>query len=89
MLTRLGSFKTDGGKSFYRTTDGFMHGRVMVVKPGTKILMPLVIIAVSLAGMRYLWATRPAVEPAPIAEQVWQVAAAPVTLADHRPILEL
>ena len=54
-----------------------------------KILLPIILIAASLAGANYLRATRPEVMPAPEAEPVWNVRAATVERRDHRPILDL
>ena len=54
-----------------------------------KLLVPILLIAVSLAGAGYLRATKPKVEPEPEAEQVWSVRAAAVDRGDHRPALNL
>ncbi|MDH3662572.1 MAG: HlyD family efflux transporter periplasmic adaptor subunit, partial [Alphaproteobacteria bacterium] len=54
-----------------------------------KILLPVVLIAASLAGAGYLRATRPEVAPAPETEPVWNVRAAIVERQDHRPTLDL
>ena len=54
-----------------------------------KILVPIALLASSLAGAGYLHSTRPAVQPAPAVERVWTVRAEPARFADHRPVLEL
>lgn len=54
-----------------------------------KTLVPIALLAASLAVAGYLRSTRPAVQPAPAIERVWTVRAEPVRLADHRPILQL
>jgi len=54
-----------------------------------KFLVPIVLVAASLAGAGYLRSTRPAVQPAPAVERVWTVRAEPARLADHRPVLQL
>ena len=54
-----------------------------------KILLPIILIAASLAGAGYLRATRPDVTPAPETEQIWSVRAAAVEHGDHQPTLEL
>jgi multidrug efflux pump subunit AcrA (membrane-fusion protein) len=54
-----------------------------------KILVPIALLAASLAGAGYLSSTRPAVRPSPAVERVWTVRAQPVRLADHRPDLQL
>jgi multidrug efflux pump subunit AcrA (membrane-fusion protein) len=54
-----------------------------------KFLVPIVLVAASLAGAGYLRSTRPAVQPAPAVERVWTVRAEPARVADHRPVLQL
>jgi RND family efflux transporter MFP subunit len=54
-----------------------------------KFVVPIVLLAASLAGAGYLRSTRPAVQPAPAVERVWTVRAEPARFADHRPVLEL
>lgn len=54
-----------------------------------KVYLPVILIAVSLAGAGYLRATRPEVAPAPETEQVWQVRAVTVERRDHQPTLDL
>ncbi len=54
-----------------------------------KLLLPIVLIAASLAGASYLRATRPEVAAAPEAEPVWTVRAATVERRDHQPKLDL
>jgi len=54
-----------------------------------KILLPILLIAVSLAGAGYLRATKPKVEPKVEVEQVWSVRATAVDRSDHRPVLNL
>ncbi|MGI9493385.1 MAG: efflux RND transporter periplasmic adaptor subunit [Geminicoccaceae bacterium] len=51
--------------------------------------MPIILIAVSLAGASFLRATKPKVEPSAEVEQVWSVRAATVDHRDHRPVLNL
>jgi RND family efflux transporter MFP subunit len=59
------------------------------VRIAPKILLPIVLIAASLAGANYLRATKPEVEPTPETEPVWNVRAAIVERQDHRPVLDL
>ncbi len=54
-----------------------------------KILLPVLLVLVSVAGAGYLWATKPDVEPAPEVEQVWTVRTAAVDHRDHQPVLNL
>jgi multidrug efflux pump subunit AcrA (membrane-fusion protein) len=54
-----------------------------------KVLVPIALLAASLAGAGYLSSTRPAVRPSPATERVWTVRAQAVRLADHRPVLQL
>ncbi len=54
-----------------------------------KILLPLLLILVSVAGAGYLRATKPDVEPTPEVEQVWTVRTAAVAHRDHQPTLNL
>ena len=54
-----------------------------------KGLVPVALLAASLAGAGYFSATRPAVRPSPPIERVWTVRAQPVRLADQRPVLQL
>lgn len=54
-----------------------------------KILLPIVLLAISLAGAGYLRATKPEVAPAPEIEPVWNVRAATVERQDHQPLLDL
>jgi membrane fusion protein, multidrug efflux system len=60
-----------------------------VVRAVLKVLLPIALLAVSLAAAGYLHSTRPAVQPAPAVERVWTVRAEPARLADHQPVLEL
>lgn len=53
----------------------------------SKILLPIMLIVLSLAGAGYLRATKPAVEPAPEVEQIWAVRATAVDHRDHQPTL--
>ncbi len=55
----------------------------------SKILLPIILIAISLAGAGYLFATKPEIEPAPDVEQVWTVRTATIAHRDHQPTLEL
>ena len=55
----------------------------------SKILLPIVLIAVSLAGASYLRATKPEVMPSEDVETVWAVRAALIEHRDHQPILDL
>ncbi len=55
----------------------------------TKILLPVLLLAASLAGAGYLRATRPEVEPAPASERVWTVRVEPAAFADRQPTLKL
>jgi multidrug efflux pump subunit AcrA (membrane-fusion protein) len=59
------------------------------VRAAFKFLVPIVLLAVSLATAGYLRSTRPAVQPAPAVERVWTVRAEPARFADHRPVLQL
>jgi multidrug efflux system membrane fusion protein len=54
-----------------------------------KILLPLLLLAASLAGAGYLRATKPAVEPEPAIERSYPVATIAALARDHRPTLEL
>ncbi|MGI9450445.1 MAG: efflux RND transporter periplasmic adaptor subunit [Geminicoccaceae bacterium] len=54
-----------------------------------KLLLPIILIAISLAGAGFLRATKPKVEPAAEVEQVWSVRATMVDHRDHRPVLNL
>jgi multidrug efflux pump subunit AcrA (membrane-fusion protein) len=54
-----------------------------------KFVVPIVLLAASLAGAGYLRSTRPAVQPAPAIERVWTVRAELARFADHRPVLQL
>jgi membrane fusion protein, multidrug efflux system len=54
-----------------------------------KGLVPIALLAASLAGAGYLRSTRPAVQPTPAVERAWTVRAQPVRFADHRPHLQL
>jgi RND family efflux transporter MFP subunit len=59
------------------------------VRIAPKIVLPLVLIAISIAGAGYLRATKPEVAPAPETENVWDVRAATVERRDHQPRLAL
>ena len=59
------------------------------VRAALKLLVPIALLAASLAGAGYLSSTRPAVQPTPAVERVWTVRAQPVRFADHRPVLQL
>ncbi|MGI9508271.1 MAG: efflux RND transporter periplasmic adaptor subunit [Geminicoccaceae bacterium] len=54
-----------------------------------KILLPIILLAISLAGAGYLRATKPEVAPSPEIEPVWNVRAATVERHDHQPVLDL
>ena len=54
-----------------------------------KVLLPIVLIAASLAGASYLRATKPEVAPSPDTETVWNVRAVTVERRDHQPMLDL
>lgn len=54
-----------------------------------KIVLPLVILALGLAGAGYLEATKPEVSPAEPLERVWTVNVAEVAYGDQRPELSL
>lgn len=54
-----------------------------------KLLLPIILIAVSLVGASYLRATKPAVDPSPEVERVWTVRATAVDHQDHQPTLRL
>lgn len=54
-----------------------------------KIVLPIFLIAISIAGAGYLRATKPEVAPAPETEPVWDVRAATVERRDHQPQLLL
>lgn len=54
-----------------------------------KIILPIVLIAVSLAGAGYLRATKPEVAPSPETEPVWDVRAVEIERQDHQPMLDL
>jgi multidrug efflux pump subunit AcrA (membrane-fusion protein) len=54
-----------------------------------KILVPVLLLAASLAGAGYLRATKPAVEPLPPEERVWTVRAQAVEFSDQQPTLNL
>ena len=55
----------------------------------SKILLPVLLIAASLAGASYLRATKPDVMPSEEVEAVWAVRAALIEHRDHRPVLDL
>jgi RND family efflux transporter MFP subunit len=63
--------------------------QVRPVRALFKFLVPILLLAASLAGAGYLRSTRPAVQPAPAVERVWTVRAEPARFADHRPVLQL
>jgi len=50
-----------------------------------KIILPMVIVAVSIVGFAYLRATRPQATPAPVQEKVWPVSAVTAKFVDIRP----
>ena len=54
-----------------------------------KVLLPLILIAASLAGASYLRATKPEVAAAPETEPVWNVRAVMIEHRDHQPTLDL
>lgn len=54
-----------------------------------KLVLPILILALAIAGAGYLRATRPAVEPEPVVEKVWDVEAIELEYASHQPTLEL
>lgn len=59
------------------------------VRIAPKFLLPVVLIAASLAGAGYLRATRPEITPSPEVEQVWDVRAVTIEHRDHQPALLL
>jgi len=59
------------------------------VRIAPKVLLPLILIAASLAGAGYLRATKPEVAPNPETEPVWNVRAVTVERRDHQPMLDL
>lgn len=59
------------------------------VRIAPKILLPIVLIAASLAGASYLRATKPEVAAAPEIEPVWNVRAVTIERRDHQPTLDL
>jgi RND family efflux transporter MFP subunit len=63
--------------------------RNQLVSRYSKVLLPIVLIAVSLAGASYLRATKPLVEPTPDIEQIWAVRTATIERRDHQPTLDL
>ncbi|MGI9484677.1 MAG: efflux RND transporter periplasmic adaptor subunit [Geminicoccaceae bacterium] len=54
-----------------------------------KVLLPLILIAASLAGASYLRATKPEVAAAPETEPVWNVRAVMIEHRSHQPTLDL
>ncbi|MGI9435874.1 MAG: efflux RND transporter periplasmic adaptor subunit, partial [Geminicoccaceae bacterium] len=77
-----------------RARDGHMAKgqrtkRNLLVSRFSKVLLPIVLIAVSLAGASYLRATKPEVESTPDIEQIWVVHTATIERRDHQPILDL
>jgi len=50
-----------------------------------RIILPVIILAVAIAGFAYLRATRPQATPAPIQEKVWPVSAVAARFVDVRP----
>lgn len=54
-----------------------------------KIVLPIVLVALSIIGASYLRATKPDVEPTPDVEQIWTVRATAVIHQDHQPVLDL
>lgn len=54
-----------------------------------KIVLPIFLVAISVAGAGYFRATKPEVAPAPATEQVWDVRAATIERRDHQPRLVL
>ena len=54
-----------------------------------RIVLPIVLIAASIAGASYLRATKPEVAAAPETEPIWSVRAATVERRDHQPTLDL
>lgn len=54
-----------------------------------KVLLPLLLLAAAGGGFAYLQATRPAIEPAPVAERVVAVGVTEIAYADRRPTLTL
>ena len=53
-----------------------------------KVLVPIVLLAISFAGASYLRATKPEVAPTPETEPVWNVRAATVERQDRQPMLD-
>ena len=50
-----------------------------------RVVLPVVILAVAIAGFAYLRATRPLATPAPVEEKVWPVSAVAAHFVDVRP----
>jgi len=59
------------------------------VRTISKILLPVLLIAISLAGASYLRATKPDVMPSEDVETVWTVRATSIEHRDHQPFLDL
>jgi RND family efflux transporter MFP subunit len=59
------------------------------VRIAPKIVLPILLIAISIAGAGYLRATKPEVAPSPKTEAVWDVRAATVERRNHQPALLL
>lgn len=53
-----------------------------------KIVLPLVILGVAIAGYSYLQATRPKATPKPAEEKVWVVSAIEIRYADESPVIK-
>ncbi|MCH7929545.1 MAG: efflux RND transporter periplasmic adaptor subunit [Proteobacteria bacterium] len=65
----------------------WLSGRTM--KWFVKAALPVAVLAAAVLGAGYLQATKEPIEPKPVAEKVWTVAAAPVVRADVQPVMRL
>ena len=54
-----------------------------------KLVLPVLLVALSLAGAGYLRATKPKVDAEPEVEQIWSVRTAAIERRDHQPMLAL
>lgn len=60
-----------------------------IPRPRLKAILPLLILAVAVAGAALLIATRPEVTAQPLEERAWPVQVAAVEFASHAPVLRL
>jgi len=58
------------------------------LKKLAKIILPVLIIAVSVVGFAYLRATRPQAEPSPVTEKVWPVSVFVARMTDEQPVIK-